>query len=378
MKNQKPIIIALTALALPFTLVSAEEVQSSMQKLLQPLQTLQPFLADEDKFTDSDNADIIEEQILALRKDFHTIESIPSRYKSQPGFQENIHNVAELLDDTSRRFKEGRTEYAWWRLQRLPTDCFSCHATYKVTSHYSNAAVIDESLSPLEKARFLLATRQFAEAKTTLIQALKDPAYRLYDDQILRSILLVETRISKNPKESEALFTSLSETPGLPLDDKHTAQRWSKGLQAWSKSPPVPESARLTTGERLITTGASRGIDFQQDDVALLRGTALVHDALESGKLSEPQRRKALYLLGYAYTHLSQFFTEGWGELYLEKCIEEFPNTQEAKWAYNIYSDKVVDDFTGSGGSNIPDELKLHLEDLRKKAYGEKGFTPKV
>jgi len=349
-----------------------------MQELLRPLRILQPYLADEDKFTDSDNADTIEAQIQALRKDFHTIETIPSRYKSQPGFQENIHNVAELLDDSARRFKEGKTEYAWWRLQRLPTDCFSCHATYKVSSHYSNAAVIDESLSPLEKARFLLATRQFAEAKTTLIQALKDPTYRLYDDQILRSILLVETRVSKDPNESVALFTSLSETPGLPLDDKHTAQRWIKGLQAWAKAPKVTESARLTTGEKLITTGASRGIDFQQDDVALLRGTALVHDALESGKLTESQRRKALYLLGYAYTHLSQFFTGGWGELYLEKCIEDFPNTQEAKWAYNIYSDTVIEDFTGSGGSHVPDEVKLHLEDLRKKAYGETGFSPRV
>lgn len=378
MKNQKLLSLALASLTLPFHIASAEEVQSSMQKLLQPLRTLQPFLADEDKFTDSDNAKTIETQIQALRKDFHTIETIPSRYKAQPGFQENIKNVAELLDDASRRFKEGRSEYAWWRLQRLPTDCFSCHATYKVSSHISNASVIDESLSPLERARFLLATRQFAEARTTLTQALKDPAYRLYDDQILRSLLLVEARISKDPKASVALFKELSETPGLPLDDKHTVQRWVAGLEAWSKAPAISDSAKLSVGEKLITSGATRGIDFQQDDVSLLRGTAMVHDCLESGKLTEPQRRKALYLLGYAYTHLSQFFTEGWGELYLEKCIEDFPNTKEAKWAYNIYSDTVIDNFTGSGGSSIPDEVKLHLEDLRKKAYGEAGFSPKV
>ena len=378
MKNKNYLLLVLASLTLPLTSPLAEEIKSSMHKLLEPLRVLQPYLADEDRFTDSDNANTIEAQIQELRKDFHTIETIPTRYKSQPGFQENIKNVAELLDDASRRFKEGRSEYAWWRLQRLPTDCFSCHATYKVSSQISNAAVIDESLSPLDKARFLLATRQFAEAKGTLIQALNDPAYRLYDDQILRSILLVETRISKDPKASVALFKELSETPGLPLDDKHTAQKWTRGLEAWAKAPAVPEAAKLSTGEKLITTGVTRGIDFQQDDVSLLRGTALVHEALESGKISEPQRRKAIYLLGYAYNHLSQFFTEAWGELYLEKCIEEFPNTQEAKWSYNIYSDKVMDDFTGSGGSSIPDEVKLHLEDLRKKAYGETDFSPKV
>jgi hypothetical protein len=37
-----------------------------------------------------------------------------------------------------------------------------------------------------------------------------------------------------------------------------------------------------------------------------------------------------------------------------------------------------MNDFTGSGGSNIPAEVKLHLEDLRKKAYGEAEFAPKA
>jgi hypothetical protein len=149
-------------------------------------------------------------------------------------------------------------------------------------------------------------------------------------------------------------------------------------LETWAKAPTVREGSKLATGENLIRSGATRGIDYAQDDVALLRGTALVHESLEAGKLTESQRRKASYLLGYAYSLLPQFFTEGWDELYLEKCIEEFPNSQEAKWAYDIYSDKVMDDFTGSGGSNIPAEVKLHLEDLRKKAYGEGEFAPKV
>ena len=165
MKTQKLLLATLLSLTLPAILSGAEEVQSSMQKLLTPLRALQPFLADEDKFTDSDNSNNIHQQLVALRRDFHSLERIPTRYKSQPGFQESVKNTAELLDDASRRFDEGRKEYAWWRLQRLPTDCFSCHATYKVSSHYSNTAMIDESLSPLERARFLMATRQFDEAK---------------------------------------------------------------------------------------------------------------------------------------------------------------------------------------------------------------------
>ena len=311
MKTHKLILLAVASLTLPIAISGAEEVQSSMQKLLQPLRILQPYLADEDTFTDSDNADKIEAQIKALRANFHTIETIPSRYKSQPGFLDNVKNVADLLDDVDRRFAEGKTEYAWWRLQRLPTDCFSCHATYKVSSHYSNTAMIDESLNPLERARFLLATRQFTEAKTTLVKVLHDPAYRMYDDQVLRSLLLVETRISKDPKESIALFTDILSTAQLPTDDSDTVKRWVKGLEAWSKAKPIPEAQRLATGEKLIRLGATRGIEFQQDDVALLRGTALVHESLESGKLTHDQRRKAIYLLGFAITSLNSSLKDG-------------------------------------------------------------------
>lgn len=174
------------------------------------------------------------------------------------------------------------------------------------------------------------------------------------------------------------MFNAILKSDKLPLDDTHTVQGWIKGLEAWSKAPAVKVGNKLTTGEKLIRAGATRGIDFRPDDVALLRGTALVHESLEASDLNEEQRRKAVYLLGYAYSQIPQFFTEGWDELYLEKCIEEFPNTQEAKWAYNIYSDKVMDDFTGSGGSNVPAEIKLHLEDLRRKAFGEKEFAPKA
>jgi hypothetical protein len=174
------------------------------------------------------------------------------------------------------------------------------------------------------------------------------------------------------------MFKGILKSGNLPLDDAHTVERWLKGLESWSRAPAVSEAHKLTAGERLIRSGATRGIDYAQDDVALLRGTALIHESLEAGNLNEPQRRKAIYLLGYAYSQLPQFFTEGWDELYLEKCIEEFPNSQEAKWAYDIYSDKVMNDFTGSGGSNIPAEVKLHLEELRKKAYGEAEFAPKA
>jgi hypothetical protein len=211
-----------------------------------------------------------------------------------------------------------------------------------------------------------------------LVSVLKDPAYQPYYDQTLRSLLLVVTRISQKPADGVKLFEDILLITKLPEDDAKTVHRWIKGLHEWSKSKPIPSAARITTGERLIKTGLSRGIDFEQDDVALLRGTALIHQALESGSISEADRRSGLYLLGLAYSNLPLFFTEGWGELYLEQCIDEFPNSQEAKMSYKRYREIILDEFTGSSGTHLPGEIKLHLEELRKKAFGEPGFKPQI
>jgi hypothetical protein len=356
----------------------AQDVPSSMRNLLAPLRELQPYMVSERAFIDRGRHDEIKALIHELRTRFHSLESVPSRYKSLPGFQDNLRNLAELLDDAERRFSEGKTSYAWWRLQRVPTDCFSCHATYKVESRYSNSEVIAASLDPVDRARFLLATRQFSEAKVVLLNILHDSSNSLHFSQALRSLLLVETRISRDPKEAGEVFQALLSSTHLPEDVATTVKTWIQGFSKWSSSKTTKEGSPLHAGEKLILTGASRGIDFKQDEVALLRGTALVHEALESQKLSAPQRRKALYLLGFAYTQLRQFFTGGWGEMYLEQCIHEFPKTQESKWAFSIYRETVVGDFTGSGGSHLPDEIKLHLEDLRRIAFGEQVFSPRL
>jgi hypothetical protein len=64
--------------------------------------------------------------------------------------------------------------------------------------------------------------------------------------------------------------------------------------------------------------------------------------------------------------------------MYLEQCIQEFPGSTDAKNAFRVYRQHIIADFTGSGGTDIPDEVSIHLDELRKKAYGEPTFNGKV
>lgn len=355
-----------------------ESVRSGMDSLLQAFKDLQPYLVNQERFSEPDNRDDVETLLQTLRANFHKLENVPSKYQPLPGFKENIQTVTEMLDDSSRRFAERKTAYAWWRLRKLPSECFACHTTYKVTSHYSNQSVIAPSLDPLNKGRFLLATRQFKEAEVTFREVLKDPAYRFNYDEVLRSLLLVTTRIQRSPKEGIIMFNDILATSALPEEDAHEVKRWIAQLTAWSKETTRNQRDPVSYGEKLITMGSASSPASPPNDVALLRGTAILHEQLEAGTLKAAERPRALYLLGFAYLQIPMFFAEDWAEIYFERCIDEFPGSDDAKRSYRAYRDHVLDDYTGTGGTSLPDDIKLHLEGLRAKAYGEPSFSGMV
>jgi hypothetical protein len=375
----RPCSIAISlVLATCIKVASAEDVRAGMNNLLIPFKAIQPYIASQSKFTDPKNEREVYSVIQELRKNFHRLESVPSSYHALPGFDENLTAVAELLDDSSRRFSEGKTSYAWWRLRKLPTDCFTCHATYKVQSQYSNTGVIDESLDPLNKGRFLLATRQFKQAQDEFLKVLKNPDDTLYYNEALRSLLLITTRINRKPAEGADLLKQIVDTSKLPEEDEREVRQWIKELLAWAQETPPKQRNSVAFAEQLISTGVTSSITQPQNDVAILRGTAILHEQLEQGALHKDVRPQVLYLLGFAYTKLPLFFSESWAEMYLERCIKEFPGTLNAKRAFTVYRDQIIDDYTGTGGTDIPDEVKLHLEELRKKAFGEKEFRGAV
>ncbi|MFN4896721.1 MAG: hypothetical protein ACK5GN_12075 [Pseudomonadota bacterium] len=354
----------------------AEPVRTGMSALLTPFRAIQQYIASEEKFIDPKNQTVVSETIQELRTNFHRIENLPSHYHRLPGFDENIRAVTDLLDDSSRRFSEGKTSYAWWRLRKLPSDCFTCHATYKVDNRYSNAGVIDQSLDTLNRARFLLATRQFNEAQEAFLAVLRDHEYRSDSNEALRSLVLISTRINRNPADGAAQLRKIVKESSLPEEDVREALEWSRELDAWSKESSQLKTSSVQRAEQLISLGSKITPDSPQNDVALLRGTAMLHQLLEEGKISSELRPRALYLLGFAYTKLPLFFSESWAEMYLERCISETPGTAIAQKAYRTYRDHIVDDYTGTAGTEIPAEVKLHLDDLRHKAFGVGTFSP--
>ena len=97
----------------------------------------------------------------------------------------------------------------------------------------------------------------------------------------------------------------------------------------------------------------------------------MLHSALEK-PLSQKERGRASCLLAEAYSHMPISMFDGVRELYLETCIREFPETQEARTAFAIYKDNLESISSGSGGVNIEGEQKKRMIELKNLAFGEK------
>lgn len=140
---------------------------------------------------------------------------------------------------------------------------------------------------------------------------------------------------------------------------------WAK--EARGKKPSLRRAENLLRQ----SLGMNDLLDAKESTVELLRATAMLHTLLEQdGDTQNPERGRTLYLLGLSYSRLPLYFVNELPDFFLELCIRENPATKVAKDCYRLYANNTYLDFTGSGGSSVPEDVQQKIERLYKKAYG--------
>jgi hypothetical protein len=114
------------------------------------------------------------------------------------------------------------------------------------------------------------------------------------------------------------------------------------------------------------------------DAVSLLKAAGGLHQHVYGGHASGPQRARALLLLGSVYDELPLFFLPELADIYLEQAMNEFPGSPEARTAYVLYEERVTRAFSGSGGTDLPTEVKVRLMELKRLANGVPEARGKV
>lgn len=102
-------------------------------------------------------------------------------------------------------------------------------------------------------------------------------------------------------------------------------------------------------------------------EVQYLRASGVAHDLLRQAK-SPKVKAEGLLSVGTAYEVMSNPVLWPIHELYYEACVREVPHSKLAMSCYQRYEQSVYIGYTGSAGTNIPDEVQVLLAELKQLA----------
>lgn len=347
-------------------------LKAAMDTVYSAYKEIQPFLVSQKRFGASENHKQISGLLHTLRAGFHTVESFDGQYSEQPGFNANLNLMNQALEDAENRFKSDRKRWSYWRLKTASQNCITCHTTYKVELSFNDRTPPPAGLTSFELGEFFVASRQFNEALDAFYKAAQDRKLGADRFEALKQWLVIRTRVNPEPAKAVLALRNVVRVRGFTHYELEQISEWVTALNSWASEKPG-KADDLRKAENLLRQAAalSDPLLVQSNAVEILRASSLLHNLLaKKNEIGKKERAKALYLLGLSYAKLPSFFANELSEFFLERCIRENPKTMTAKRAYTLYRDIVSLGFTGSSGTNLPNDVQLRIRELHDLAYG--------
>ncbi|MCS6837655.1 MAG: hypothetical protein NZ480_02315 [Bdellovibrionaceae bacterium] len=346
----------------------------SMFHLKSELDELLPFILNPKEFHKTTQVQKLSEKLANLRKISQQVSHEPAIQAQDPvlkflsqGFQDEINRSYEA-------FQMGHREYARISLLNVSAFCIECHTRTQSgpSLHFGVAKEVWASMRPIDQLDYLVATRQFDEARKLAEKIVKEgltSQTNVFDlDRAVRLGLLVTVRYDQNPDHALALVNALLSSKSLPFYLKASALSWKNHIHRWKLEggSAVAPKDPLALARSLANRMSSANTQDRYFEIEMMRIQALLNPYITHTNLSRDQLGEALYLLGSSYEVTKDLATWSLHENYYEACIRQVPNSAWAKRCYEAYEKSIYAGYTGSRGTFIPPEVESKLKELKK------------
>ncbi len=286
---------------------------------------------------------------------------------------------AVLADDARRasaRVASGGLVDARFVALHLTESCVGCHSRLPSDKDAPFASkLIDDAklgtLTSVERARLAVATRQFDKALELYEADLAGPApsageaVRTPD---LVEYLIVAVRVKRDPERAATLLEKLEKRPETPPDIRREIGPWLATLRSEGKA--VYSAPSLAHARSLVESG-KRARDYPYSRAGLiddLLASSILHRLLEDRKQERLAHAETYYLLGVtdATVRSSPWLSDA--SWYLAMAIRTAPHTAIAARAFDAYEDMTILEWSGSAGTQLPDDVVEELDRLRALA----------
>lgn len=355
---------------------NAADPRPDMHALAQEITAMQKFLLTEADFSDPKNEKSIKESLTVIDK--HVQHLGEGTFAEDPALKVNLSLLQQHISDAKRSFDTGGKSFSRFMLQSSLQMCIACHTRGK-TQDFALPESDLSKLKPEDKADFYFATRQFekgrAEFENMILNFPKNEVGLFPLRKALISMAVYYSRVKSDPAAGAAFFEKAGNNTNLPSYLQRELKDWSKDFKKWAKEKnakePNSDSQLLQQAKDILKSDdlsliSDSGRSFH---VRRLRASVLLHKILESSSGKSPAKGEAIFYLGQIYHRISSNLFFRFGELYLKTCISEYPKTSTARKCYEGLERALSEGYSGSGGTNIPDDESIELARLRRLAY---------
>ncbi len=281
-----------------------------------------------------------------------------------------------LADDAREAwlaYERGHYEESRFLLYGMTENCISCHSKRPDDTDFDLAKNFEKDLRKADvlledRARIETATRQFDTALNTyeeMFRAQTMTAAQIELSGALLRYLKLALRVKRDPGRAIATLQSFAKREDVPRYLRNHVSKWISSLEEVRK--PSSESNLLKAGEALMKK-ASQQSQFPEDPdsfVYYIEASGVLHRYVESKPTQKADLAKAFFLLGVAESHIGYSYWLSETDHFLETAIRVDPHGPYAEKAYTYLESFTYAGWTGSGGEQIPEDVKAHLDELR-------------
>jgi hypothetical protein len=345
-----------------------------MNKAFNALTELLPLLLSSEKFQDKKNEGMIKEKIQTIEEAFREAKHDP--LIKHDLFAPSYALITDNLSESKSSFEKGHKDYTKWLVKETISVCLDCHTRIPsdhISSFQSGELLIkeDQLKEPYLLGLASLIVRRNVDAKNHFLRQIQDKIIsKDSNDMILpfQQILLIETKVMKDPQAMIALIDDFKAKKNLPAFVVEELQNWRLRLVEWKnekalKETPASDKVMVSFIQRHLKPLMKKSFS-DANKVDLLFSSGVLSSFLflnPSSKLAP----EISYWTGWIEKRLKRENFMSSGDLFLEQCIRKYPNSPFAQDCFKELEESIEFDFSGSSGTFIPDDVKAELQELK-------------
>jgi tetratricopeptide (TPR) repeat protein len=357
---------------------SNPETKVIMSEIFESIATLLPLSLNDKSFYETKNKDNIQSRLDAL---VVSAKKLKTHGKAQDeSFRFVSRNLEQDSTDARNWFKEGRQDEARYMLHNITENCISCHTKQESKNDYPGISkffskVDIQQLAPIDRARLLMAMRQFDDAMNAfeeiILKGGMSPSDLIFLDAFT-DYLKLTVRVKKNYDRAFQTLQKFSQSSKSPKFVQTQMEDWLSALKELSKTK-VASTKDLALARQWMTKAQGQ-MKYPRDRdgmVYYIAASGALHAALGDAKLSGEEKSEVYYRLGFIEEVIGRSFWVSQSSNLLESAVRVSPKSKFALDAYNLLEEYVYLDYSGSSGTDIPQDIQENLGELKKLIEGK-------